>query len=431
MKKVLFTSHTANFQKFNHPFMKWFKKQGYEVHYASMGEEPVLHCDKHYTICFNRSPFSTDNIKAYKPLKKIIDTENYEIIHTHTPMGGVVTRLAARKARKNGTKVIYTAHGFHFYKGAPLKNWAIYYPVEKLLAHYTDTIITINAEDYALATNKMKTTVIHVNGVGVDSTKIHHSLSSKKVTDYRQKLGLKASDFVMIYIAELSIRKRQVWLINTLANTLLINKDIHLLLAGIDSLKGQCQQSVKDLNIASQVHFLGYRQDISELLDISNIALTSSSQEGLPVGVMESMLLGLPIVASDCRGVRDLVRDDVDGYICNLNDSTAFNNKVTQLYKERKNTKMNNKEYMSQYLLQNILKDMANIYSDVAGKAYEAVEDNSQELIPKPALNLGPQTVFYNKLQSSNGSLKRIRRIVNEQTVASGVIGDGKNKTTK
>ena len=157
---------------FHLPYLKLFKDQGYEVHVATNGTEEIPYCDKKHTISFERSPYKINNLKAIKQLKQIIDKENYEIIHTHTPMGSVVTRLAAKGARKKGTRVIYTAHGFHFYKGAPLINWLLFYPVEKYLSKYTDTLITINDEDYQLAKKKFKkTNVEYVPGVGIDPNK--------------------------------------------------------------------------------------------------------------------------------------------------------------------------------------------------------------------------------------------------------------------
>jgi glycosyltransferase EpsD len=150
--KVLFVSNTANFSKFNRPFMQWFKQQGWQVDYVSAGEEPVFDCDNQYAICIDRSPFSFNNFKTYKELKTIL-LNDYDLIHCHTPMGGFLVRLAARKSR---AKIIYTVHGFHFYKGAPLLNWLIYYPVEKHLTKYTDCLVTINQEDYNLASKKFK-----------------------------------------------------------------------------------------------------------------------------------------------------------------------------------------------------------------------------------------------------------------------------------
>lgn len=155
MKKILFISNTANFSKFNLPYMRWFKEQNWQVDYCSAGEEHVLDCDNQYTISIARSPFSFKNFKAYKELKELLEQNNYDILHCHTPMGGVIGRLAARKLWKAGKiKIIYTAHGFHFYKGAPLINWILYYPMEKWLSHYTDTLVTINEEDYERAKKK-------------------------------------------------------------------------------------------------------------------------------------------------------------------------------------------------------------------------------------------------------------------------------------
>lgn len=152
MNKILFLSNTANFSKFNRPFMRWFREQGWQVDYCSAGEESVLDCDNQFSIAIARTPFSVRNLRGLQQLKDILASGNYQILHCHTPMGGVLGRLAAYKLRKQGKlKVIYTAHGFHFYTGAPLVNWLLYYPVEKWLARCTDVIITINEEDYQRA----------------------------------------------------------------------------------------------------------------------------------------------------------------------------------------------------------------------------------------------------------------------------------------
>jgi glycosyltransferase EpsD len=158
-RKILFVSNTANFSKFNRPFMRWFRQQGWQVDYASAGEEDVPDCDNHYAIPIVRSPFNLKNIRAYKELSCIL-ANGYDIVHCHTPMGACLTRLAARKIR---ARVIYTAHGFHFFKGAPLLNWLVYYPIEKYLSKHTDCLVTLNEEDYCLANQKfkMQTAVSH------------------------------------------------------------------------------------------------------------------------------------------------------------------------------------------------------------------------------------------------------------------------------
>lgn len=331
-KKVLFTSHTANFQKFNRPFMRMLREQGYEVHYASMGEEEILGCDKSFVVPFTRSPFKVSNIQAYRQLKQIIDRENYDIIHTHTPMGSVVTRLAARQAREKGTRVIYTAHGFHFFTGAPMANWLIYYPVERYMARHTDTLITINDEDYQRAKKTFKTDVRYVPGVGVDESKFKPRLTKKQRNDLRKTLGIKPDDFVMIYPAELSKRKRQTWLLKSLGEFIKQHPDVHLLLPGGDSLGGACQKLATELGIDEQVHFLGYRQDIPQLMMASDLSVSSSSQEGLPVNLLEALAAGLPIVATNSRGHADLVTNGENGYVVDRRDPNSFATKVENIY---------------------------------------------------------------------------------------------------
>lgn len=367
MKKVLFTATVdSHIELFHVPFLKWFKEQGYEVHVATNGNNNIPYCDKKIKISFERSPYKINNLKAIKSLEKIIDKENYDIIHTHTPMGSVVTRLAARKARKNGTRVIYTAHGFHFYKGAPLLNWLLFYPVEKILARYTDDLITINKEDYHLAKNKFKTNVYYVPGVGIDENKFNFKMSNKEKNELRESLGLKADDFVMIYPAELSVRKNQEWLINSIKDLIINNFNIHLLLPGRDNLNGKIQLLVKTLGLEKNIHFLGFRNDIPKLLMISDIAISSSKQEGLPVNIMEAMYLGLPIIATDCRGNRDLVENGKNGFIIDTGDSNMLNLCINKLYKsigDKEIFKKHNQELIKNYLLSNILIDMKKIYN--------------------------------------------------------------------
>jgi glycosyltransferase EpsD len=333
VRKVLFTSHVANFQKFNRPFMRMLKEQGYEVHYASDGEEKILDCDKEFIIPFERSPFKFGNINAYFKLKKIIDSEKYDLIHTHTPMGGVVTRLAARNARKMGTKVLYTAHGFHFFKGAPLLNWIIYYPIEKIMARHTDKLITINNEDFELASKKFKTEVHYVPGVGIDSKRFDISITDDERIKIRNSIGLNESDFVLLYPAELNKNKNQILLIKAMVEVVKIYPNIKLLLPGKDSLNGFHEKVIQKMGLSSNVILLGYRNDISNLLKITNLSISTSLREGLPVNIMEAMYLKLPIVVTDCRGNRDLVEDGVTGYIVDRFSKDALAEKIKILYK--------------------------------------------------------------------------------------------------
>ena len=192
MKKVLFVATVVktHIMEFHIPYLKMFKEMGWNTAVASRNDYEnaedcqIPFCDDYYNVPFERSPIKLSNLKAYKELKKLINNGDYDIIHCHTPVGAMLARLAARRARKRGTKVIYTAHGFHFYKGAPIINWLLYYPVERFLARYTDVLITINKEDYERAQKFRAKKVCFVHGVGVDTSKFSVGINK----DYRHAL---------------------------------------------------------------------------------------------------------------------------------------------------------------------------------------------------------------------------------------------------
>lgn len=339
MKKVLFTATVdSHILQFHIPYLKMFKDNGYEVHVATNGTDKIPYCDVKHTVSFERDPIKFNNIKAIKQLKKIINENNFEIIHCHTPMGSVVTRIAAKKARNKGTRVIYTAHGFHFFKGAPLANWLIFYPIEKYLSKYTDCLITINQEDYELAKRKFKKCrqIELVHGVGVDESKFNFEMSDKEKHKLRESLGLTDEDFVIIYVAELSKRKNQGMLIKAVKELIDGGKNnIKIILPGTDSINGYYQNLTDKLEITNNVKFLGYRKDIPKLLKISDLYVSTAKQEGLPVNIMEAMCAQLPIIATDCRGNRDLVDECVK--INNIEElKVKILKKITQ-----KNSKVN------------------------------------------------------------------------------------------
>ncbi len=365
-KKILFTSHTANFSKFNRPLMRMLKEQGNEVHYASAGEEEVLDCDKHFTIPFARSPLKLDNLKAIRQLRSLIEKEKYDLIHTHTPMGSVVTRLAARGARKNyGTKLIYTAHGFHFFKGAPLLNWAIYYPIEKSLARYTDTLITINSEDFSRAKRNFTTQVEYITGVGVDIERFQ-SVSATKKKQLRKEYGFAADDFILIYIAELNGNKNQAFLIKQMEVLKAKIPSIKLIFCGIGSSEATYKKLVNTLDLNDEIKFLGYRKDVDCLLALSDIAVSSSKREGLGVNLIEAMAVGLPLVASHNRGHRDLITSELNGYL--FISGEDFIEFVVRLYRDKERVKKirkHNLSTVSKYSVPASVTTMQNIYEEV------------------------------------------------------------------
>lgn len=373
MKKVLFTakvdSHILNFHI---PYLKWFKDQGYEVHVASNGENIIPYADFKYNLRFDRNPLKPTNFKAYLELKNMIDNNDYEVIHCHTPIGGALTRLAARGARKKGTKVIYTAHGFHFYKGASKLNWIVYYNVEKFLSKYTDCLITINEEDFNLAKErKFKAKILKfVKGVGINLNKFVPQTFEKKRT-LREEYGYKENDFIMVYAAELSYRKHHDLLIN--AVSLIKDKipNLKLILAGIGALEDEYKELTNKVGVEDNIKFLGYRKDINNLMTLSDIAVSSARQEGLPVNIMEAMATGLPIIVTDCRGNRDLIENEKNGIVVGIDDVEGFAKAIEKMYNDKefmKKISNENLESVKQYSLEDISKEMASIYNEVIKK---------------------------------------------------------------
>lgn len=366
MKKVLFVATvTKHINTFHIPYLKWFKEQGYEVHVASYGEEKIEYCDKHFNLPFERFPLKIKNIKVYNELKKIINDNEYEIIHCHTPVGGALTRLAARKARKKyNTKVIYTAHGFHFYKGAPLINWIIYYPIEKICARWTDTLITITEEDYEIAKKKLKKAkqIEHVYGVGMNTERFEKDFTYEEKQKIRNELGIKKEDIIFTYVAELNKNKNQILLIDAIKELKKENLNVKLLLVGDGPLKEQYKEYVKKSNLEDNISILGIRKDINEILSITDIYLASSIREGLPVNIMEALYKGLPVIATNNRGHRELIKNNENGFIVRNQCEMIEKIKVLKNKEEIEKFSKIGKESTQKYLLKNVLQRMEIVY---------------------------------------------------------------------
>ncbi|MDC0703003.1 glycosyltransferase family 4 protein [Priestia sp. AB] len=364
--KVLFCATVDfHFQAFHLPYMKWFKEQGWEVHVAASGNMKLPYADQKYNISIQRSPFHMGNMKAYRELKTVINENKYNIIHCHTPMGGVLARLAARKARKQGTKVIYTAHGFHFCKGAPPVNWLFYYPIEKTLAHYTDCLITINQEDYQLATQHFKAKRIeHVHGVGINTENFKPANEKEKI-HLKESFGYHPDDFLLFYAAEFNKNKNQQLLLQSLA---LIKDEIphaKLLLAGKGPLLENCRELAANLGIFHMVEFLGYRNDLQKIVPMCDVAVASSLREGLPVNIMEAMACGLPIVACSNRGHIELVQESLNGYIVPANEYQTFSLRILEIYRSKKlyrKMSMESKRIIRNFSLNQVTKELSNVY---------------------------------------------------------------------
>jgi glycosyltransferase EpsD len=357
MPKILFVSNTANFSKFNLPFINWFKQQGWQVDYASSGDEMVVSCDNHYVINMVRSPFSFENIKAIKKLRIILNEEKYNIIHCHTNIGAMVTRLAAKNLRKKGLKIIYTLHGAYFFKGAPLINWIIYFHVEKYLAHFTDCLITINQEDYNNIKKKLKIPSIYkINGVGIDLKK-YFPVSKYRKSSLRREYGYSDNNFIIIYIAEFVRYKNHSFLLKQIPELKRNIPNLKILLAGKGILLDKCKRLVKILNMEDTIDFLGYRDDINILCQISDLHLSVSLREGLSLNNLEAMASGLPIVCSKIRGHIDVIVDGRNGFLFGIDDSALMINSIKKIYEN---------EYMRNEFAQNNIEDVKKYSVDIA-----------------------------------------------------------------
>lgn len=370
-KKVLLVatvqSHIAQFHR---PLANLLHKHEYEVHVAAknnLAEKNGLQidfADKIYDLPFARSPKSKDNYFAYKQLKKILDAEKYDVVHCNTPMGGIVTRLAAKAARKKGTKVIYTAHGFHFYKGGPLKSWICYYPIEKLFSRLTDILITITHEDYALASEKFHCKVEHMHGVGVDENR-YFPIGKNQKKILRQKMGFTDEQKIILCIGELNENKNQSVAIRMMTQIKERYPNALLLLAGNGPKQRFLEELIAELGLQNNVKLLGYVTNLQDYQHIIDIQVCCSKREGLPLNVVESMLSGNAIVATYNRGHRELIRNGENGYLVPQNAPNAMADKVLPLLEdENLKSKMETAAHVfaTKYGFSSITKELAKIY---------------------------------------------------------------------
>ena len=343
MKVLLTATVQSHIVQFHKPLVEMLHAHGCEVHVAAkdnLAEKNGLRldfADKVFDIPFARSPKSPDNIKAYRQLKTIIDEGHYDVVHCNTPMGGIVTRLAARDARKKGTRVFYTAHGFHFYQGAPKKNWLVFYPIEKFFAnHYTDKLITITTEDYKLASQKFRCQVERIHGVGVDE-KRYYPVDDAEKQRLRSQMGFEAGQKVILNIGELLPNKNQQMAIRMMPKLVQAYPDAVLLIAGNGPEKENLERLIQELGMQNHVKLLGYVTNLQDYQHIADVCVSCSKREGLPLNIVEAMMSGTPVAATVNRGHRELIQDGETGFLVDVNDHMALADRVLQ-YLSNKDT---------------------------------------------------------------------------------------------
>ncbi len=336
MKALFVATVQSHIAQFHLKAIELLKQNGYEVHVAArdnLAEKNGLqlkHVDKVFDIPFLRSPFSPKNLNAYKCLKKVIHEGHYDLIHCNTPVGGILTRVAARK---ESGKVLYTAHGFHFYKGAPLKNWFLYYPIEKIMARNTDGLITINAEDYNLAKNRFYCPVYRIHGAGIN-TKKFSDISKDRLKELKDKYHLN-NRVIVLCTGELNKNKDQETVISAMAKVIDECPDAMLLLAGNGPREDELRNKISDLHLNEYVKLIGYRTDLQYFVHISDLVVSASLREGLGLNLIEAMFCHKPVIGADNRGHRELIIEGKNGYLVPPRDSAAFSDKIISLCKDR------------------------------------------------------------------------------------------------
>lgn len=368
MKILYITTISNTVNAFLIPHIRMLIEQGHKVDVAFNITRPVsselleLGCEIH-EVPFSRSPLKKDNINAYTLIKKIVLEEKYNLVHTHTPVASAITRLACRNLKK--VKIIYTAHGFHFFKGAPLKNWLIYYPIEKWLSKYTDTLITINKEDYERAKNKFKAKrVDYVPGVGLDIDKFTNVVVDRE--DKRKEIGVPEDAFVLLSVGELNKNKNHETIIKAIAK--LHNSNIHYLICGQGPLEDYFKKMIEKLKLQNQVHLLGFRSDIDEICKTADVFAFPSKREGLGLAALEAMASGLPLITSNVHGIVDYSKNGETGFSCKPNDVDAYSKSIEVLINDenmRKTMGVFNSERVKEFDINKIKLAMQDIYSTI------------------------------------------------------------------
>ena len=327
----------------------WFKEM--------QGNGIVVH-----EVPFARNPLHPRNLKAQKVLEKIVEEGKFDLIHCHTPVGGVMGRRVAKKFK---IPCLYIAHGFHFFKGAPLVNQLIYKTIEKHYSKLTDALVTMNEEDYKAALKMKAKRVYKINGIGYDESKFELINESEKLA-LKNELGIQEGDVVIISVGELNANKNHIAVIKSLARLNL--KNVKYFICGRGERKEEYENLIAKLGLKDNVKLLGYRRDINNILQISDIFIMPSLREGLPMSMLEAMNVGLPILAFNIRGCNDLVKSNENGFLVNPKEKYPFDAEILKLVKNAKlrdEFGKNGKKFAKTYNLSNVLSQMEQIYDQI------------------------------------------------------------------
>lgn len=340
MKKILVCSTDVMMFLFLVPHVRKLISDGFSVDVACSYADEYIQEDYRrkileslpdgctfFSISSVRSPFSFKNFKAYRQLRDVILNGNYDLVWANEPVVGVLSRLAARKVRKSGTKVVYLVHGFHFFKGSPFVNW-FFYPFEKICSYFTDWIITINKADYGFSRKNFSVKTEYIQGIGFPHAKFS-TPSAVDVSAKRNEFGFCIDDIIILAVGELLPRKNHVAAIKALAGVR--NESVKLLICGIGGLQHELENLAVNLGVSDRVVFAGLRYDIPEILKVADIFIHPSLREGLGMAPLEAMASGLPIITSNVQGITDYSVNETTGYVCDPHDIGCYIGAINSL----------------------------------------------------------------------------------------------------
>lgn len=386
MKKILIVTTTSGFlSQFELNNVKILQQQGYQVHYATNFGVPVYDVKDEtlrnmgivlHHISIEKSPFRLrKNIWALRELVRIIDREKIDVIHCHNPNGGVLGRLAAKMSRRK-PYVIYTAHGFHFFKGGPVINWLFYYPVERLLARWTDILITINREDYQRAcrfTFKKGGSAELIPGVGVD-TKVYRPLSCQEMDRRRRSreaLGIPDGVFHIVSAGELNQNKNHLVVIKALAG--LSRQDIYYSICGEGPSREKLRKMIRHYGLTDRVFLRGYRNDMVTVLESADLFVFPSYREGMGMAALEAMAFGVPVIVADNRGTREYISDGNNGLVCRADSVREFEKAILLMYENEDLRKL-----LAQNALETVKKFSLEMSEQKSRKIYQRIPQNTR-----------------------------------------------------
>lgn len=369
MKRILIVASSCFFIRcFLLPHIEWLSQNGWIVDIASDSDngDAIPNINKHIILPIKRTPIHIDNLRSIEILQQYIDRTHYDIINCHTPIGAMVARMAARKYRTNGTKVIYMTHGLHFYHGAPIKNRVFYFLAEKFMAQYTDALITINSEDRYNVQHHFKNIAhqYYIPGIGYDTNHIDRPSATDKNT-LREHYGVQPDDFVCLYVARFTRDKNHRFLIASLPEILHHIPSCKLLFVGDGEELDNCRKLVATMQLERSIIFTGYQNNISDYLRLSDVGISASKSEGLGLGLIEEMHTTLPILASRVRGHIDIIEEGVNGLLYTLNDRADFIKKLLCIYQQPQEAALmasRAKNNLSKYEVNNIKNKLLKIF---------------------------------------------------------------------